>query len=133
MNRRSAIASSILGALGLHAVPAKAEASEWVNILTGQVLVPTDAPEKRVNVTWRNRTIEVLYVFPAGPVPCIVAIKRDQVADWLAMIREGDVEQPVVDTSEEALRGCYKYDDFHYLCFWDGGNFNVELMPAAGP
>ncbi|MDQ2654973.1 MAG: hypothetical protein M3Z20_18230 [Chloroflexota bacterium] len=90
MNRRQALAGVALAAIGGGAMLQSANAvqdyqAEWVNVLTGQDVPGMCTSTKRVDLHWRDLTFEVFYLFPAGPVPCIVAIHPWQWEDWNLM------------------------------------------------
>jgi hypothetical protein len=54
------------------------------------VIPQTSQPPATAGVTWSDRTIELLYLFPAGTVPCIIGVHESQYGDWLTMFINGD-------------------------------------------
>lgn len=78
MNRRRALAGLVLAALGIRAAPVAAQGPGWIDILTNEPVPGMVAPYKLVNAIWESYSIDLLYLFPAGTVPCIVGVHESQ-------------------------------------------------------
>ena len=96
MNRRSAIVSTVLSALGVKAAPTAADDTVWIDVITGHLVPGMEAPIEYRAVKFGPDEVRMIYVFPvqqSAPgiadgsfFPCIVGVDSRDLSIWTAAV-----------------------------------------------